>query len=303
MATSRRKATNENISTYGGAGQGRDYTALTTWETATDIDLVAAAQSEALECYDDVAEFNDHVVLGGAQTNSSYFRILRPAGTIGTGNWEGHDGTPNNGLKFHNQGTTSCFDIAESNSSIQDLIVQYTNPDIGDNKIAIIADGGSNLLVGIIGIDFAGADGLVRGIRLETGGIAVNCININCDSWGFECNAGTCYFYNCNMLNNGSDGYFDGGGTATMKNCLSDGNGNEDFDSGGTYSNSGINASGDATAPGSSARHNQTFTFVNAGNNDYHLASNDAGAMGFGGDLSADGTFAFDDDIDGNVRT
>lgn len=303
MATSRRTATNENISTYGAGGSGRDYTALTTWELATDIDLVTATQSEVLECYDDAAEFNDRSNFGGATTNSSYFRIIRPAGTIGTGGWQGNDGTPNNGVKFHNQAASNGWNISEDYFSLQDIIYQMTNPDSA-NTIGISMLNTSNLMVGVIGIDITSANGAARGLRLQNDSKAVNCININCDTWGFEFSAGTCYFYNCNSLNNGGDGFIDGGATAGIcKNCLSDGNGNEDFDSGGTFTGSTNNASGDATAPGTSPRINQTFTFVAAGSNDYHLTSSDTGAHTFGADLSADGVFAFDDDIDGETRT
>ena len=66
MASSRLTATNENISTYGAGGFGRDYTSLGTWESATDIDLVTAAQSEVLECYDDAASFDDRLTFAGA---------------------------------------------------------------------------------------------------------------------------------------------------------------------------------------------------------------------------------------------
>ena len=303
MATSRRTATNENVSTYGAGGQGRDYTVLATWEAATDIDLVTATQSEVLECYDDAATFNDRISMAGATTNTSYYRIIRPAGTIGTGNWEGHDGTPNNGFHLnYTVGSLTVLDVGEQYSGFQDLIVTLTNPNAA-NTIAVVADGGDNLLVGIIGVNMTSANNTARGIRLETNAIAVNCIVINCDTWGFEFNSGNSYFYNCNANDNGGTGFIDGGGTGILKNCLGDGSGNEDFDSGGAYSSTNNNASGDANAPGTSARINQTFTFVNAGNNDYHLASNDAGAKTFGADLSADGTFAFDDDIDGETRS
>ena len=55
------------------------------------------------------------------------------------------------------------------------------------------------------------------------------------------------------------------------------------------------------TAPGTSPRINQTFTFVNAAGDDFHLDAADVGADNFGTDLSADANFAFDDDIDGDL--
>lgn len=66
-------------------------------------------------------------------------------------------------------------------------------------------------------------------------------------------------------------------------NATDDGNG---IPGGGTHNVAG----GAATA----------FTFVNAANGDYHLASNDAGARNLGVDLSGLGIFT--DDIDGGTR-
>jgi hypothetical protein len=63
----------------------------------------------------------------------------------------------------------------------------------------------------------------------------------------------------------------------------------------------GYNSSTDATSSGTGSRTNQTFSFVNAGAYDYHLASNDGGAKDFG--TSDPGSGLFSDDIDGVART
>ena len=49
-------------------------------------------------------------------------------------------------------------------------------------------------------------------------------------------------------------------------------------------------------------RVSQTFTFVDADNDDFHLASNDAGALGYGLNLYNDATYPFQTDIDGQDR-
>ena len=49
-------------------------------------------------------------------------------------------------------------------------------------------------------------------------------------------------------------------------------------------------------------RVSQTFTFVDADNDDFHLASNDAGAKGYGLNLYNDASFPFQTDIDGDDR-
>lgn len=52
-------------------------------------------------------------------------------------------------------------------------------------------------------------------------------------------------------------------------------------------------------------RVSQTFAFVSttSGSEDYHLSSTDTGALNFGVDLSADPNLAFNDDIDGQIRS
>lgn len=89
----------------------------------------------------------------------------------------------------------------------------------------------------------------------------------------------------------------------TMKvvNCLSTGATNSGFV--GTFaSGSNYNAEDDGNgAPGANSRSGQTFTFVNAAGDDFHLASTDAGAKGFG---TADpGSGAFSNDCDGQTRS
>lgn len=64
------------------------------------------------------------------------------------------------------------------------------------------------------------------------------------------------------------------------------------------------NASEDGTGDnvGTNSRVNQTFTFVDPVNGDYHLAATDTGAKGFGVNLSADANYAYSDDIDNQNR-
>jgi hypothetical protein len=67
---------------------------------------------------------------------------------------------------------------------------------------------------------------------------------------------------------------------------------------------SDYNATDLATGDGGShSRVSQTFTFVNSGSKQYQIAGTDAGAKGFGVDLSADATFPFSTDIAGSTRT
>lgn len=83
----------------------------------------------------------------------------------------------------------------------------------------------------------------------------------------------------------------DGGGANTIE-CFTSTFGTPD----GDYC-----ASSDGTAPGSNSRTSQTFTFAGAPT-DMALDAADAGAKGFGVDLSGDAGYPFSTDIDGNDR-
>ena len=301
MATSRRSATNENISTFGAGGFGRDYTDVNTWAAATEIDLVSAAQSEVLELYDDAASFNQKIVVEAATTNASYFRIVRPAGVKGEASWQGHDGTPNNGVFFSISGVGGdAWRIDESFSSFQDLLIKAVLNDVNPRSVYDVR-GADVEIVGCIAFDSSniGTSTLIAGFEQSEDNFCINCLALNCELDGFQIDGATdAYAYNCTAVNNGSDGFFNKG-NGTCKNCLADGN-SPDF-SGSPAGNN--NASGDGTATGTGSRINQTFTFVATGSDNYHLASGDAGAKDFGADLSADGVFAFDDDIDWETRT
>jgi len=293
MATSRRAATNENISTYDSGG-GQDYTALATWEAATDIDLVTATQSEVLECY--AGSHDDEVVIDGATTNTSYFRIIRPA------SGEGHDGYPHqDGSAAYFVTTTSdinMFQMVEDNCQIQDLVMSL-NQD-GGSAYCASQTGNNQHLIGCLSINPVNIGGDSKGFR-ENGGSGdtmyfINCIAIGCDDAAYQFDSGISYVYNCHAIDSG-EGFNESGGDVICKNCLGNGTTvSSDFD--GSYNAaSDYNSSGDGSAPGTNSRINQTFAFSDSGNDDFRLGFTDGGARNFGTDLSADGNFAFDDDI------
>lgn len=282
MVSARRVGTNENVSTYGDGT--RDYTSLAVWEAATDIDLVTAAQSEALECYDD-AVFDDTVTISGGTTDSNYFRIIRPA--LG----EKHDGTPNTGVRFVQTLAVNVFTLSESFLQIQDIVASRTTASeiifaLNSNNITVV---GCISNLGNRGFSSSGTDNEM-----------VDCVAANQNQFGFFVPGGNAIIYNCDAINCTTAGIrVDAPGVLIAKNNLSSGNG-LDFE--GTFAAGTVtNASSDTTASGTGSRTEQTFTFVDAVNDDYHLASSDEGALNFGTDLSADATFPFDDDIDGDL--
>jgi hypothetical protein len=117
-------------------------------------------------------------------------------------------------------------------------------------------------------------------------------------------NTGTYYAYNNTAYNNEA-GFAGGGGTVILKNNLAYGNTTDYsgtlFDTGSVY-----NLSSDDTADDDADMLNSIIdadvAFVDAANNDFHLAFADAAARNAGADLSADANFAFATDIDGHAR-
>lgn len=293
MASSRITGTNENISTYGTVG--RDYTALATWETATDIDLVTATTSEVLECYADSASFTDAVTVSGATTDTTYFRILRAVSSAR------HSGNPSAGVKFTTTSDVSVIVINENNFSVQDVVVSLNN-NSANNRFCI-GDTGGNTNVRIIAciVDSpanAGA-GVAHAFQISgTGTKIVNCLAINAEGVGFLALSGsTNVYYNCTSIGGTDFGFQRVAGTALLVNCLCQQGSTSAFS--GTFSaSSTTNASSDTTAPGVVTYLSQSFTFVATASKNYHLHRNDLGAKFRGTNLSADATFPFDDDID-----
>jgi hypothetical protein len=293
MASSRRLPASYNTSTYGGAGLGRDYTSLSAWEADTDIDLVTATNGEVLECYDD-EDFEDYVTLGDATTDADYFRVIKPV------DGEGHDGTPNNGVNF-TESIITVFRIRESYSQIHDIIGIRTGTDVGSIYAFQASAGSSSSNIAFIGcIGKATNDGLgeAYAFRLENYdsniSLVINCLAYDCKTYGFDAiltlaHPGTVYAYNCVSINAGSQGFRCADATVTFicKNCISVDSGSDDYHQ--TTNTTCLDTTDD-------------ITFVNAGIDDYHLDSSTTDGIDDGTDLSSDGSYAFDDDIDGDSR-
>ena len=300
MASSRITGTNENISTYGVLATPRDYDVLTDWEQFSDYDLVAATTSEVLECYADAASYADTITMANATTNSSYFRIIRPAAG------EGHDGTPNTGIIF--TGTSTIFLLQEGYASIYDIAATVTaNSAANISPFDISSTGDPNKrLVGCIAFDCTNA-GAGAGYGFSVGAdtaYVIDCLALRADGYGFySAGAATHYFYNLTAIDCDIGFRNDATTTTLFKNCLGYSNTTADFQNVGTITGSTNNASSDTSAVGTVTYSSQTFTFVNAANDDFHLHRNDLGAKFRGTNLSADANFPFNDDIDGDTIT
>lgn len=286
MASSRRTGTNENISTYGAGGMGRDYTVLATWEAATDYNLVTATTSEILECYDDAASFDDYMTMSGATCNASYRRIVRPAAG------QGHDGTPNNGFTISSTTDAPLIRVDENYSQVQDIIASLTI-NSANNRLVF---GGTGNHVGFIGCIAYDSDntgsGTVSGFWVW--GTAnfiyiVNCLAHNIENIGCYVQGGCGGIFYCCTVTDCNIGFDEAvtTGVAVAKNCVPSGNGTN---WNGSWSR--VACVTDGSVP----------SYVDSANDDFHILSSDTVCRGFGTNLSADGTYSFDDDIDFDSR-
>lgn len=297
MPSARRTGANEQVTSYGNGT--RTYTTLQAWELATDTDHVSDNESDVLECFDDATSFDDHDDIDGSTNDATRFRIIRAA------SGEGHDGTSNNGVYFADTSAAAGdTNINETFSQVQDLIFNYQANDAGGEFTLVLTAADTKAIACIIfDSNNAGAGGM-SGIRLVgDDSIAVLCLIENIEDTNFNSATGaTVRFYSCTSVDAGTNSYRNAATVVVVKNCIASNAGSDDFEA-GTYTGSINNAASDATDPDTGAGNltDVGFRFVDAGSNDYHLDNTDPGALRGGADLSGDGTFAFDDDIDGDT--
>ncbi len=283
MASSRRTGTNEQITTYDSAG-GKDYSAFSTWETATDTDHVTDTETDVLECYK--GHHTDRVVMGGSTNDATYFRIVRVA------SGEGHSGIPltdGSIVSFDTGGSKLGMYVNETYSQVQDLVCTYS-VNSADTYAAIFLPNKTEIkAIACLVFDCANAGaGDAYGITAQGDPIyIINCLvhNVTNRAFRFTGSGRTGYMYNCTEDSCGTGISIASGYTVNGKNIIyPDGK-----DVSGTF-----NETTNTTS---------TPTYVDSANDDFHLDSSDTVAKGNGTDLSGDGSFAFDDDIDGDTMS
>jgi hypothetical protein len=235
--------------------------------------------------------------MSGATTDATRFRRIYPQAS------NFHDGLPGTGVRFFYTTDATIMGMTENYNQVQDVAAKLTINGTGTRR-QINLQATNAAAIGCLSHNgLNSGSGGIDAIFGNLVAIIVNCCAFENELEGFRSN-GNATIYNCTAIGNTTDGFDCTATSVLVKNCLSHGNGGADFT--GTYSSSSVNnASEDATGDdvGSNCRASQTFTFEDAGSDDYHLASGDSGAKDFGTDLSADGTYAFDDDIDRVTRS
>ncbi len=305
----------------------RAYTSLSRWESQDENDslddsveffdastnLVGQNAVMNVACYADGADVLAVTVSGWSTSATNYIRIYTPTSTAEVGATQRHAGVWDT-TKYRLEAGGEVLRIQDGYVRVDGLQVRK----IGDaaNTGGIIftkaSDTGASsyeLSNTIVRGQGASRQNVQNGVRLYSAGTGnLKAWNNIVYGWptGATSVAGisledvdyTSYVYNNTVVGN------DGGivvlqGTVVAKNNLASGNWDNYVGTFDASSTNNLSNTGDA--PGSSPR-NAAVTFVNAGLPDYHLATNDTGAQGYGADLSADANLGFATDIDGTTR-
>lgn len=293
MATSRITGTNEDPKSYKTAGG--DYSDLTTWEEATDINCVTGTTSPVLEIYSHATGHHDDMVAcNGATVNATYFRIIRAA------SGEGHAGIPkaDGSVASFNSTTTTTgnlFGLEENYFSLQDIVIIWGSSSATYDYGVFIDTVTNCSVVGVLCKCTNAGAGTNYGFRDVAGSantIWINCLAYECDGKGMYIKSAS-YIYNCTGAFNVIDNFDDNGNQATWKNCLAwGGSSSLDYETIGTSVTCGDeDGTGDFTLTGE--------PFVDSANDDYHLGVGQDG-IGDGTDVSGDGYG--DDDVDKQTR-
>jgi hypothetical protein len=293
-------------------GAGHDYDSLSLWNAGEQGDLTGVRDEIAVakcQCTGGTADTTAVTIDGWTTSATQYIKIW----TDPTESYR-HNGTYQTGNKYRLSGVLLLKEGNARFDGIQSVSTKVDNSNLYpfqlDNTAEVFNFFATNSI-------FKSSDGesylgWIYGILVYPGGAAGSAYTIiNCifdgfrsadtsDSAGCMCAddaAGTFYIYNC-TFNNCNRGVWQYSGTVYCKNCIANSCPQGGF--AGTTNTNCASSDGTADDTGSGNRVNQTFSFVSA--SDFHLASNDAGALGYGLNLYNDAVYPFQIDIDGQDR-
>ena len=274
-----------------------DYTTLNAALAGESANLVTGTCILTIECY----AMQDTTAAGtgtGYTTNASYYiNIVAPAGNRHTG--------IRSTSAYRLEPTVNygwALTIEEAYTRVTYLQIRNAS---AFNSGALNVDATNCLIRECLVYDTEGASSDGRGIvGGQTTNYFINCIVLNCID-GFRITENSNIVYNCVSLNNTGYGFqITGFKTLVAKNCYAGANGTDyQVDTNGTLTKTTCHASDTTgnTQTACSTSSGAYFTNVTAGTENIHIGASSA-LIGVGTDLHADGTFAFNTDIDGETR-
>ncbi|MFZ2125844.1 MAG: right-handed parallel beta-helix repeat-containing protein [Candidatus Saccharimonadales bacterium] len=297
--SSRRTPTLYYESTYGDAT--RYYTSLAAWESDTDNDLTLQIAGEVLTCYDDGAPYSDSVTLTGATTSTDYYRLIRAA--------NGQRGTPASGVRFVVSSAIASVWIfkieLENYSGCHNLYAKATSTLNNGYAVGFGTSSGptGSFFVGCFSVAQAttGLDAYGMGyyLRHQSGTIQylINSVAFDCRSGASSVigagvvihsngnGRGSSYIYNCTLIENQ---------LAAVRTYAYTSN---------VYVTNTVLINTNTLVGGVYTSNYNATNNVQFGIDGYTLYKYDKQAINKGTDLSADGHFAFNDDINNATRT
>lgn len=294
---------------------GGDYSSLSAAEAGEQGNLVTLDRYLVIECY----AMNDSTAcaFAGWTTDATrYISVIVPTA-------ERHGGKYNTSKYYHSGGV----EVSTNAINIEFIGLQFIRSGIVNQEasgilIGTASSGAITVRVDkcLFSVNGTGGSGGYYGISISDGNVVdtvtvTNCVFQDCYNTDYPTSGGAgaglktiycyqLYLYNNTFYKNSSNVYWSDHAsfTITAKNNLAAASRATNSDFVGTYDTASHNASSDGTAPGTSSRTNQTFTFVStSGTYDLHLQSSDAGAKDYG--VSDPGSGLYSDDIDGNTRS
>jgi len=280
-------------------------------------DLVAGNYQLNFPCYYDSGADTTTVTVSGYITSpSNNIKIYTPNNTTTeANNSQRHSGKWDDGRYVLRSGSMDLILANINYVYISGLQLDQTGNNSWFDGISV---GGTNKGVDISNniIKYTGGASSESGIIVENNVLSSSQVYIyNNIVYGWSKGIGignyfdnSAFVYNNTLYGNSNCGisessYYD----IVAINNLSYNNGSYDYCTNGSaainYSSlSNKNLSKDASALGANAKINQTVTFADAVNKDFHLSPSDTSAKNSGSDLSADSNFTFNTDIDGQTR-
>ena len=273
-------------------------------------DLVAGNYQLNFPCYYDTGADTTAVTIDGWTTGeSNYIKIYTPIGTDDSNSSQRHSGLWS-ATKYNLSPATGIpLTLSDENVRTEGLEIYSTN----DHSLYVNGATGASSVYLSSNIIKGNATTSKYGINLaSTGSTSKSYIynNIAYDYSGttaiglYQNDADwTTYFYN-NTLSGNTQGINNNAGAMIAKNNLVTGSGNTNTYIGTFTTGTDYNATDgtDDIGTGSNNRVSQTFSFVDSGGKNFHLASSDTSTSGHGISLSSDSYLPFSDDIDGQTR-
>lgn len=283
-----------------------------TTDAAVTVTLSDAGASVicGIRCRAGTADTTAVTTNGWTTSSTNYIRIYADeAGAVATMPYN------TSGYRLEITGGSTPLTINEEYVRIERISIKVTSPAFasGNHAVAfsVVSATGEQRITGcyILGVMHASNTTAINGIYAQNNETlrVSNTIIDGFTNTGNTANAAygriggsTIRFNNC-MVINCATGFKNLSSITYIKNCLYDGgtSGNQVGFSGTPNTASNYNATNDTTAYGANSRVSQMFTYVSG--SDYHLATNDQGAVDFGTDLSAD-TLVVTDDFDAVAR-